>query len=80
MARVLIVLPNLDLGDQKLTVSNWLVPLGRDVVQGDRLLELCAGDVTVDLPAPATGRLVECTVAEGETVVVDQIAGAILVP
>jgi 2-oxoglutarate dehydrogenase E2 component (dihydrolipoamide succinyltransferase) len=80
MMRVSIVLPDLDLGEQKVTVSNWLVPVGREIVEGDRLLELCAGDVTVDLPAPATGRLIECSVAEGETVAVDQIVGAILVP
>ena len=77
MTRVLIVLPDLDLGDQTVTASTWLVPEGREVVQGDRLLEVCAGDVIVDLPAPATGKLVDCSVAEGETVVVDQVLGAI---
>ena len=72
-------MPDLDLGDQPVTASNWLVPAGRNVVQGDRLLELAAGDVTVDLSAPATGRLVECLVTEGQTVAVDQELGAILI-
>ena len=75
-----LTMPDLDLGDQPVTVSNWLVPAGRDVVLGDRLLELAAGDVTVDLPAPATGRLVECSVIEGQPVAVDQVLGTILLP
>ena len=72
-------MPDLDLGDQAVTASSWLVPAGRDVVQGDRLLELAAGDVTVDLPAPATGRLVECSVIEGQVVSVNQVLGTILI-
>lgn len=76
--RVPLVMPDLDLPPQQaVTVSCWLVPLGRAVFEGDRLLELAAGEVTVDLPAPATGRLVEKLVAEGEVVAVNQVLGTI---
>jgi pyruvate/2-oxoglutarate dehydrogenase complex dihydrolipoamide acyltransferase (E2) component len=54
-----------------------LVPTGREVVQGDRLLELSAGDVAVDLPSPATGRLLEKHVAEGEEVEPDRVLAII---
>jgi len=76
--RVPLVMPDLDLPlQQAVTVSCWLVPLGRAVFEGDRLLELAAGEVTVDLPAPATGRLVQKSVAEGEVVAVSQVLGTI---
>jgi len=76
--RVPLVMPDLDLPPQQaVTVSCWLVPLGRAVFEGDRLLELAAGEVTVDLPAPAAGRLVQKSVAEGELVAVNQVLGMI---
>ena len=76
--RVPLVMPDLDLPPQQaVAVSCWLVPLGRAVFEGDRLLELTAGEVTVDLPAPATGRLVEKLVTEGEVVAVNQVLGTI---
>ena len=76
--RVPLVLPDLDLPPQQpVTVSCWLVPPGRAVFEGDRLLELAAGEVTVDLPAPATGRVVQKCVAEGEVVAVNQVLGMI---
>ncbi len=76
--RVPLVMHDLDLPPQQaIAVSCWLVPLGRAVCEGDRLLELAAGEVTVDLPAPATGRLVQKSVAEGETVAANQMLGVI---
>lgn len=76
--RVPLLMPDLDLPPQRaVTVSCWLIPLGRTVFEGDRLLELAAGEVTVDLPAPAAGRLVQKSVAEGEVVAVKQILGVI---
>jgi len=71
-------MPDLELGDQKVIAGCWLVARGQAVVQGDRLLELRAGDVLVDLPAPATGRLDACSVDEGQCVLAGQVLGAIL--
>ncbi|MFQ5443725.1 MAG: hypothetical protein ACE5EK_03815 [Nitrospinales bacterium] len=50
---------------------------GAKVVEGDRLLELLAGEVVVDVPAPATGRLAEKRVAEGDIVTPRQVLGVI---
>lgn len=71
-------MPDLDLLPlQAITVSGWLVPLGCHVYQGDRLLELSAGEVLVDLPAPAAGKLIQKSVAEGEVVRANQLLGVI---
>jgi pyruvate/2-oxoglutarate dehydrogenase complex dihydrolipoamide acyltransferase (E2) component len=76
--RVPLVMSDLDLPPQQaVAVSCWLIPLGRAVFEGDRLLELAAGEVTVDLPAPAPGRLIQKSVAEGEVVAVNQVLGII---
>jgi pyruvate/2-oxoglutarate dehydrogenase complex dihydrolipoamide acyltransferase (E2) component len=47
-----------DLGIAGVVVSLWLVAEGAEVLEGDRVVELVAGGVTVDLGAPVTGRLV----------------------
>lgn len=76
--RVPLLMADLDLpAQQAITVSCWFVPLGRRVLEGDRLLEVSAGEVLVDLPAPTTGRLVQKSVAEGEIVVASQTLGII---
>ena len=76
--RVPIIMPDLDLpAQQAVTVSCWLIPLGRAVFEGDRVLELAAGEVTVDLTSPAGGRLFQKSVAEGEVVAENQVLGII---
>ncbi len=52
-----VVMPDLDLGAAAVTVSLWLVDVGGPLLEGDRLLEVAADGVTVDLPAPAAGTL-----------------------
>lgn len=49
-------------------VSLWLVPEGADVLEGDRVVELLAGGVTVDVESPVAGRLVAHLVDEDEVV------------
>jgi len=70
-------MPDLGLSGQAITAGCWLAPAGAHVVQGDRLLELLAGEVVVDLPAPATGTLCERLVAEGDVVTHGQVLGVI---
>jgi len=73
-----LLMPDLDLSPlQAVTVSCWLIPLGRELCEGDRLLELSAGEVLVDLSAPATGKLAQKYVSEGELVRADQVLGVI---
>ncbi len=56
-ARRQLALPDLDLPGVTLTATSWLADVGSRVVEGDRLVEISAGDVTVDLSAPASGVL-----------------------
>jgi len=72
-----LVMPDLGLGASPITVSLWLVELGSEVTEGDRLVELAADSVTVDLPAPASGMLVETLVTEDEEVQAGQLLGII---
>ena len=75
--RVEITVPDLGLSDTPITISVWLSRTGSEVYEGDRVLELFAGAATVDVGAPASGRLVQQLVLEDETVVVGQIVGVI---
>lgn len=68
---------NLNLPDQTIIVGCWLARAGADVVKGDRLLEVQAGEVVVDLPAPATGKLREKHIAEGDVVTPGQLLAEI---
>jgi len=57
-----------------LQVSMWFATPGELVLEGDRLVELLADDVTFDITAPTTGRLlvverdIEEPVQPGETI------------
>jgi pyruvate/2-oxoglutarate dehydrogenase complex dihydrolipoamide acyltransferase (E2) component len=77
LARILITVPYLDLDDQTIAVSCWLVARGRAVIEGDRVVELVAGEVIVDLTAPASGRLIRRDAAEGDVVQTGQVLGLI---
>lgn len=64
-----LILPDLGLGKQPIVLSMWLVKAGARVAEGEPVVEVMAGAVTVDLPAPADGVLAEKLVAEGESLV-----------
>ena len=72
-----LVLPDLGLDEQPLTISLWLVEIGSEVAAGDRLVELAADSVTIDLPSPASGVLVETLAIEDEEVQIGQILAVI---
>ena len=72
MPRHELILPDLGIDDQPITVSLWLIERGSRVVEGDQVLEVLAGSATVDLPAPADGVLAETLVSEDELLVVGQ--------
>ena len=70
--RHVVVLPELGLGSRSLVVSLWLVEPGSEVTAGDRLLEILAGEATVDLSAPVSGVFVEALVDDEQSVRVGQ--------
>ena len=73
-----LLLPELGMADVPITASTWLTRVGHQVHAGERLLEVLAGDVTIDLPAPASGTLVEQRVAEDDQLQVGQVLGVII--
>jgi 2-oxoisovalerate dehydrogenase E2 component (dihydrolipoyl transacylase) len=75
--RVELRLPDLDLGGVAITACSWHVATGQRVVEGDRLLEVLAGEVTVDLAAPASGQLVERAVRIDEPLTIGQLLAII---
>jgi pyruvate/2-oxoglutarate dehydrogenase complex dihydrolipoamide acyltransferase (E2) component len=68
MTSHVVVVPDLKLDRGSLAVSLWLAKKGDAVVEGDRLVELLAGDVLVDLAAPATGVFAKKYVGEDQEV------------
>lgn len=55
------------------TVSKWIKQLGDVVERDEPILEISTDKVDAEIPAPASGTLVEIAVAEGETVEVGTI-------
>jgi pyruvate/2-oxoglutarate dehydrogenase complex dihydrolipoamide acyltransferase (E2) component len=72
MPRHDLILPDLGLGDQPIALSLWLLREGSFAREGEQLVEVLAGAVTVDLPSPADGILVETLAEEGERISVGQ--------
>jgi len=59
------------------TVSKWMKQLGDVVERDEPILEISTDKVDAEIPAPASGTLVEISVAEGETVEVGTIVAFI---
>ncbi len=75
--RVELRMPDLDLPGVIATVSSWYAAAGSRVVEGDRILEVLAGDVAVDLAAPASGTLEERCVDIDEQLHINQVLAVI---
>ncbi len=67
-----VILPDLGFGEQPVTLSMWLVKRGAEVSEGEPVVEVMVGDVTVDLPAPADGILDEKLASAGDSLTVGQ--------
>jgi 2-oxoglutarate dehydrogenase E2 component (dihydrolipoamide succinyltransferase) len=68
MPDVPLLMPDLGLPAGSVRVSLWLVEKGATVSAGDRVVELVADGVTVDLSAPVDGVLKRTLVAEDDPV------------
>ncbi len=73
-----LVLPDLDVGEIPIFASNWLVDLGAPVEVGDRLLEVLADGLTIDLSSPRTGVLAEILTEEDMPLKVGQVLARII--
>ena len=76
-AAIELLAPDLDIHDVPVTLSLWLVEVGQEVTEGDRIVELVAGGITVDLPSPVSGILAETRVLEDELVTPGIVLGVI---
>jgi 2-oxoglutarate dehydrogenase E2 component (dihydrolipoamide succinyltransferase) len=72
-----VVVPRLGLPGASVRATLWHVSLGEPVRRGERLIELAAAGVLVDLPAPVAGVLRSQLVGEDESVEPGQILGLI---
>ncbi len=64
-----VVLPEIGVEPEtEMVVSIWFAEEGEEVLEGDRIVEILAGSVTFDVPAPATGRLIDVRLVEEDIV------------
>ena len=77
MAVIDVLLPHSGMGMQDAEIVTWLKSIGDSVSEGDILVEVEAAKVTVEVPSPASGKLVDILAQEGETVEVRAIIARI---
>jgi pyruvate/2-oxoglutarate dehydrogenase complex dihydrolipoamide acyltransferase (E2) component len=70
-----IVLP--ELGTGPAILGCWFADHGEMVFAGDRLLEILVEGATFDVPAPATGKLLEKTAFPRDLVHPGQVLGVV---
>src|SRR5690606_1661170 len=63
-----VIMPQLGESVVEGTVSRWLKQVGDTVQEYEPLLEVSTDEVDTEVPAPATGTLLEIYVQAGETV------------
>jgi len=76
-----VTLPSLgeDAGE-KATVSFWYAEQGEEVKEGDDLLEMLTDKATFNVPAPASGKLVELKVTDNDVVQVGDVLAIMETP
>ncbi len=72
-----IIMPQLGESIAEGTVVKWFVSVGGTIQKDESLLEVETEKVTLEIPSPATGRLNEILVHEGETVPVETLLARI---
>ena len=72
-----IRVPTLGESVTEATVATWFKKPGDTVAVDEMLCELETDKVTVEVPSPAAGTLVDIVAAEGETVGVDALLATI---
>ena len=77
MARIEVPMPQMGESIAEGTVSKWLKQVGESVERDEPILEISTDKVDAEIPAPASGTLVEIAVAEGATVEVGTVVAFI---
>lgn len=66
-------------GDDPPVLGQWLVARGAPVFAGESVLEILAGCVLLELPAPVGGRLIEQFCFQDDPLLPGQVLGLIAV-
>lgn len=66
-----------DLGAPRAALSLWHVRVGERVREGDRVAEVLLPGATFDVPAPATGTVVEVRAAPNDPLAPGDVLGAV---
>lgn len=77
MAKIEVPMPQMGESIAEGTVSKWLKKVGDAVERDEPILEISTDKVDAEIPAPASGTLVEIAVSEGETVEVGTVVAYI---
>ena len=72
-----IRVPTLGESVTEATVGKWFKQVGDTIKADEPVVELETDKVTIEVPAPAAGRLTEIAVKDGETVGVGSLLGQI---
>ena len=74
-----VVIPRLGSSDESddLKLVRWIKQVGASVQKGESLLEVETDKVTVEIEAPASGRLVETLAKEGDVVKINSVVAII---
>lgn len=67
-----VPLPELGEGIEKATVSYWLIEVGKEVKEGDDLVEMATDKAVFNVPSPAAGILKEIVAQDGAEVKVGE--------
>jgi len=72
-----ITLPPLAEGVDKAGISFWFKQPGEDIKTGEDIVELVTDKATFNMPSPATGKIKELLVNEGDSANVGQVIATI---
>ena len=73
-----VIMPEWGMAPETCRLARWLKAEGASVVQGEPLLEIETGKVTVEIEAPAPGTLASISAAEGDELAPGQVLALIL--
>lgn len=53
-----LLVPDVGASSEELRLCTWLVNLGEEIIEGDRIVELIIPGMTFDISSPVSGRVV----------------------
>lgn len=72
-----IILPSSGMGIEEATIVRWLKSVGDEVVEGETIVEAETAKATVEIEAPASGKLATIIAPAGKTVEINAVIGTI---